>query len=908
MRFFICFIWVETFTLNTILLAQTQILSPMAALNLFIFQQRSDEFIIDSSVYYVPDPYIQCWPCIAHGNTTRLVIWSDERFDSAYYFNVMGSRIGLDGTNFDPAGIQIYCRRNSDQIACDISFDGSKYLIVWYDYRNTWDHYYGILMDEGGNILDTTEFVICNFNSWKGQIQLARGDTNYLAVWSDWRNSPGVDTNADIYGTYISLQGVVADTIGFPISLNHGKQLNPSVSFKDSIFLIVWQDERNDTADIYGARVTTNGLVLDTNGFPISLAPRYQENPDIVATDSNFFIIWQDWRNHSAGYDIYGARISFEGTLLDTNGIPISTSNNSQIHPAIAFDGINLLAVWEDERDGGIYNPNIYCARISQSGEVLDPNGIPVSIRPMYQTKPKVTFDGVNYCIVWDDLYGSNGHYNHDVFYNRVTPSGIVLDSSGFVISTSGNAQRNPTSVFGDSNFLCLWRDKKDDPDTANIYGTRISPNGTILDSLGLKFNAAPGIQKYPSASFDGTNYLLVWITTLIDTCEVKGARVNQNGILLDSINIHNINSHYFLSKVASAYCNGYYLCAWEDGRIIHATRIRTDGSLVDTLPIEICPYDSDSYNPFITCDNAKYMIVWESYDYLPWSSWNILGARVDTSGMVLDPSGINITRNCPSDEMAPAATYNGNQHYFIVWQDRRNGNWDIYGTRMTTNGNIIDSSGIGICVAPGDQIAPKVVCIGQYYLVVWQDFRNGLDWDIYCAKVDTHGVVLSIYPVTTMPNNQVTPFISKGLSDQCLITWSGWTDSIGHHRVNTMRIWGKFYPFTSIEEVERSKIDKKGIELEVYPIPFKDYLTIKFNIPNSKLDTNHNCITLRIYDATGRLVKNFTELPAKCANARIIWHGDDDFNHNLPSGVYFIKLNTLDFEEIKKTVFLNSK
>lgn len=56
-----------------------------------------------------------------------------------------------------------------------------------------------------------------------------------------------------------------------------------------------------------------------------------------------------------------------------------------------------------------------------------------------------------------------------------------------------------------------------------------------------------------------------------------------------------------------------------------------------------------------------------------------------------------------------------------IVWQDNRNGNWDIYAYDMEAGAEL------EICLAPGDQEAPAI----DGETIVWQD-KRGDDWDIH--------------------------------------------------------------------------------------------------------------------------------------------------------------------------------
>ena len=85
---------------------------------------------------------------------------------------------------------------------------------------------------------------------------------------------------------------------------------------------------------------------------------------------------WQDGRSGTS-QDVYGARVSQAGAVLDPTGIPISSEANDQSATSVAFDGSNYLVAWQDGRSGT--SQDVYGARVSQAGAVLDPTGIPIS-------------------------------------------------------------------------------------------------------------------------------------------------------------------------------------------------------------------------------------------------------------------------------------------------------------------------------------------------------------------------------------------------------------------------------------------------------------------------------------------------------------------------------------------------
>jgi hypothetical protein len=102
----------------------------------------------------------------------------------------------------------------------------------------------------------------------------------------------------------------------------------------------------------------------------------------------------------------------------------------------VAFDGTNFLVVWQDFRSGKRYD--IYAARVSPHGEVLDPNGLPVAAGAYNQGRPGVAFAGGRYLVVWMD---ARRYPVYGIFAARVTPAGKVLDPQGLALDVEDQAK-----------------------------------------------------------------------------------------------------------------------------------------------------------------------------------------------------------------------------------------------------------------------------------------------------------------------------------------------------------------------------------------------------------------------------------------------------------------------------------
>jgi hypothetical protein len=154
-------------------------------------------------------------------------------------------------------------------------------------------------------------------------------------------------------------------------------QRHPAAAFGKSVYLVAWCDGTRQadtaTADIYCARVEAgSGKVLDPRGIPVCAAADLQEWPAVAFDGRNFLVVWQDLRS-GRDYDVYAARVSEEGNVLDPGGFPVSRHAGNQARPAVGFASGNYLVAWMDARQYPVYG--VYGARVTPEGKVPDPDG-----------------------------------------------------------------------------------------------------------------------------------------------------------------------------------------------------------------------------------------------------------------------------------------------------------------------------------------------------------------------------------------------------------------------------------------------------------------------------------------------------------------------------------------------------
>lgn len=332
-------------------------------------------------------------------------------------------------------------------------------------------------------------------------------------------------------------------------------------------------------------------------------------------------------------------------------------------------------------------------------------------------------FDGTNYFVAWTDDH--TGHYN--IYGARVTPCGTVLDSPGINLSSSSYDEYLSGIAFDGANYLIVWQMPSNGVNYG-VYGLLVNQSGQIQPPGEFPISANPNFQQLgPVVAFDGTNYLVVWKDTRYNPNEgvIMGARIAKSGSVLDP--------------------NGFLIS--------------------QILPNE------DQHHPAIAFGKDRYFVSWEDWSGSP--PIGIIGATVSTSGQGSTP--ITVSGNSYSQELSSVAYNPVNNQFLTIWQDYRNwstNGWDIYGQLLNGDGSL-NGSNFGISVRTKDQSNPSVSFVNNKYYAVWLDSRNKTT-DVYGTGISPTGSVLSSAgtSIISTTKSEGTPFIScSGFN--CLVTSS---------------------------------------------------------------------------------------------------------------------------------------
>ncbi len=279
------------------------------------------------------------------------------------------------------------------------------------------------------------------------------------------------------------------DPRGIVLSAQPEDEGRPAVTSNGTNYLVAWEKNPTGFASIYGARISAAGIVLDER--PILVAADPAGHVALASDHRDYFLVWQDGRNGPvSNYDVFGAHLRNDGILVETNGFRISAGPGDEAFPSVAFGGTNYLVVWSDSREIDSLKMDVYGARVTLDGLVLDPEGIPIYRGTNWQWFAKVAFDGENYLVVWED---SRDFGAYDIYGARVGPSGELLDSGDFPINTSAFPQEFPSVCSGNSgSVLVLYQSFRPNP-----YGA-VRAVGNLIRFIGPALTIDTGSDGHP--------------------------------------------------------------------------------------------------------------------------------------------------------------------------------------------------------------------------------------------------------------------------------------------------------------------------------------------------------------------------------------------------------------------------
>jgi hypothetical protein len=758
-------------------------------------------------------------PDVCYGAGEYLVVWQDERNANVglsglllphYGIDIYGTLVDAAGNVEDPDGVKINYNVDpnfpgdltkidkSDQTEPTVIYDSSRahYLVAYTDNRDDETIFTdgGPDVDEKLNIyatwLDTdlTRRDWAKITAGAGEESrdptLGYGSGNILCVWEETTN--GI-TNLQVMGTRIAPNDHIINGLEFGDTAGDDLLDNDPDYIEVTPTTTVWGTPPNtfeaEPAVAFGSYDGTDAFVLAYNCLAATTAwgptvcisaidaadgthmistkvlgsdtkiGQYASNPSIASDGGqNFYLVYE---KGLSPVDIRMNRIRVVPSISTWSVKDICTQANDQTDPAIChISGTNFGFAWSDDRNNAGIDSDIFALGYS----INEPPNSPPSPTTLgelcsvadrtYRRYPAVAYNPVddNYLLVWVDG-------RHD--FRGADDGQDISDPAGDDLSGTIYCQR----IDGEGNLM----------GSAVRVDQHVQP---------IKYTGYGG--TYPDVAFCSAaeRYMVVWELSLgnpstYNKGDIYGRIFNADGTPYGAEFAIADGDSYIQQRPVVASDGESFMVVWEDdefgdgilvqqfssaGVAVNAASDAETGSGGKVKVMSGGGYDSVLAYGYDDDDGGHYLVVFDSGS-------TIQSVRIATNGDRLDTNGNGIT-SVGNDIVSLSLAANGrgeptvayctdidndgtveagtaDKMFLVAWEDYRSGtNYDIWATRVLTTGwpHPNDTAdGVQITTDSFSQRSAKAAWDGVNGVIVWESLQNtpNIHKDIYGGRID---------------------------------------------------------------------------------------------------------------------------------------------------------------------------
>jgi hypothetical protein len=523
----------------------------------------------------------------------------------------------------------------------------------------------------------------------------------------------------------------------------------------------------------------------------------------ITAGAGSYLAVWRDHRGGTQ-YDIYGGFVDAGGDPLgesfliscDANGDPTVSSGS---HPSAAFNGTNFLVVW-DVAPSGI--AKIYGARVTPTGQVLDPNGFVISGSSTDdQICPDVASNGTDWEVVWQKNCSTCPTDPSSIFGATVAGATRIVTKQ-ITVANSADAELKPSiasnGLTGTAcRYFVAWEDQGYDSD---IRGCRIDNNGNkvagsdtmVSNKVGAPTSGATGAQFGASVAGgkDSTGTLGGWMVswedaplgTDVSTTDVRISRITAAGAVQDA------GGTLVFSAYGKYYTSGWNLyystpvVGWNGqsyqvicrnaatSRRVYGRTVGFNGATGTTTTLSTSSSSQNGMSIAGGLGTGGCVLVWEYSG----SASNVVGCYANTSGVGTTEHVVALSKQ---DQQQCAAAWDGYRQV-VVWADRRYGAQVpyIYAARVRPNGTVDDPQGVTVSPPAYEQTQPAIAWnpVNACYLVVWRQGTGIVgNYDIKGIRLNSNlGPIGSELTICSTDSDRTNPSVAWNGSN-FLVVWA---------------------------------------------------------------------------------------------------------------------------------------
>ncbi|RPI01130.1 MAG: hypothetical protein EHM72_07305 [Calditrichaeota bacterium] len=220
---------------------------------------------------------------------------------------------------------------------------------------------------------------------------------------------------------------------------------------------------------------------------------------------------------------------------------------------------------------------------------------------------------------------------------------------------------------------------------------------------------------------------------------------------------------------------NGGFAVVWEDYRnsraTLYARVFGSDGKAV-TEEFIVSTDQKAQLKPDIAADGLnRFIVTWLQNDD---GDYNVVACLFNNNGTTAS-SVFRINDDQQTFQWFPSVTSTSTGESLVVWEDKRDGNSNIYGQRLRADGskraaNFKIDDGVGTAI----QWRPQVAWGQNRFVVVWEDYRN-VTGSIYAQSLDGGLIKEDVnFRIDSIQQTGIKewPVIALNAQDEFAVSW----------------------------------------------------------------------------------------------------------------------------------------
>ena len=799
------------------------------------------------------------------GNNQATIIWSDTRSGSGNDIYCQKINMNMEKI-FSDGGLEVSATSDLETTPRTTFMKNDTSFVIWQSGTESTDIYYNLLTSDG--LVFSEHLQLCSFNSSKANPRIKRNQLGEVFIqWIDYRNDP---TAGNHYYQRVSHGGNISwDQNGIQLDASgddHHARFSPGGNRE---LFVYWERGTFPNVDIMYQGIQSDGSLLLDNAEFVSNVSGYQSMPNTLFDNNNgSFVVFADQSNGSI--DLRVQRMNSDLTSFELNGLIAMNGLDGDIeYPIANYTNDNVVLNWVDARDG----KKVF-------GSIINDNGV---ITPVDNGQNLTQFDSYTFQLENEPVSLLAHNYLFTAAFDAQSGAKLIRmnkfdlsfqmqwPNEGYVVHQSTLDQRKVKLFETADGIGVVWSEIRDEVDF-DLFYQRFNLEGQMqFDSSGVTLMDGVWVDNYVEGIYStpDSNFILVWVNDVWGSGSLSFQKFNLNGEIAagwpsDGYTLSSIGDPEKLKGQVISDESGI-LVAWEEtynfNKNIKANIIHWDGTLEWTNGLLLTSAENDQINIDLAIDESSQtsLVIWE--DFQNGNDLNIAGQFIDLSNNVLLNENVIICSN-EEYQQSPVVKNVFDGHFLVLWEDERgflnsdpvlSGGLDIYGQVIHyDHGNVYSDNGIALCQEYHDQKGPQISLLKEN-----QDASQSL-WFAY------------------------------------------WIDMRSSGKADLANLYGQALRLSEPMSTEISNIQPNSFKVgDAFPNPFNNSIGVQINI--RELEP----IDVIIVNVMGKVVYNEKIIPLSNGVHSFTWNGKNFYGQDLPSGIYFLQFNSLNFQSNKKISYL---